>query len=210
MECIGYGARGSPRAYHETVTAASGQRTGRNMVVYHPFQRGRYVFRTILSPEECGRRLLDTMNSYNEPGRGRYVMATAIGERFKATVEPGSLGSSGSGAFMKHFVVEATGSFRPQRDGTVDVTIGFNRVTSVVQIALRLFLISLIALSYWVLIASPIVPLFAVAFGIGIAPFFLLWSLVAFAQGMRQGGKDWRVLYAVMESALGSHQVERA
>ncbi len=174
------------------------------MVVYHPFQRGRYVFRTILSPEECGRRLLDTMNSYNEPGRGRYVMATAIGERFKATVEPGS------GAFMKHFVIEARGAFRPQRDGTVDVTIGFNQVASAVQIVWRLFLISFIALSYWALVASPIIPLYAVAFGIGIAPFFLLWSLVAFAQGMRQGGKDWRVLYAVMETALGSHQVERA
>ncbi len=179
------------------------------MVVWNPFGRARYTFRTIISPEECNRRMIDVTNDYNTPGQGRYVIATVFGERFTAKIEPGSLGSASSGAFMKHLVVEAVGVFRPARDGAVDVTIGFDRATSVGQIVWRLLLVLFIALSVWTLVASPIIPIFAVAFGIAIAPLLLLWSLVALVQGMRQAGKDWSALLHVVEGGLGSHAVER-
>ena len=180
------------------------------MIILNPFKRARYTFRTIMSPEECNRRMIDVTNDYNTPGRGRYVIATVLGERFTARIEPGSLGPAGSGAFMKHFIVEAAGVFRPGRDGTVDVTIGFNRGTSVGQIVWRLLLVLFIAGAVWTLVASPIIPVFGIAFGIVVAPLFLLWSLVAFVQGMRQAGKDWSALLHVVEKGLGSHTVERA
>src|SRR6185312_14243167 len=107
------------------------------MIVLNPFQRRRYTLRTLLSPEEASRRLLDTMNDYNTTARGRFLMATAFGERFSAKIEPGTLGSSGSGVFLKHFVVEANGLFRPTRDGAIDLTIGFRRSTSLGQVLIR-------------------------------------------------------------------------
>ncbi len=180
------------------------------MFVCNPFKRGCYTFRTIMSPEQYNRRILDAMNGYNTPGRGRYVMASALGDRFTAKVEPGSLGSRGSGAFLKHFVVEAVGEYAPARDGTVLVTIGLNRATSTTQVVLRLALIAWIALSVWTLANSPIIPVYGVAAGIGIVPFILLWSLVALVHGLRQAGRDWTALLSVIESALASHSVERA
>jgi hypothetical protein len=177
------------------------------MLVWNPFKRTRYTFRTLLSPEECTRRIVETMNAYNATARGRYLMATAFGERFNATIQPGS---RGSGSFMKHFVVEAVGAFRPTRDGTVDVTIGLQRSTSLVQIVWRLMVVALIALSIWTLVASPIIPVLSVSFGIAILPLLLLWSLVAYAQGMYQAGRDWEALLAFVQAALGSHAVERA
>ena len=171
------------------------------MIICNPFKRARYTFRTILSPEECGRRFLDTADDYNTSTRGRYILATAFGERFTAKIEPGSLGPRGSGNAMKHFVVEAVGVFRPARDGTVDVTIRFQRATSLGQLVWRLLLACFIALSVWTLAVSPIIPVFAVSFGVAIAPLLLLWSLVALAQGLRQAGKDWSALLQFIDSA---------
>ncbi len=150
--------------------------------------------RTILPVEECNRRILEAMNDHNGTAQGRYLMATAFGERFTARIEPGTLGSRGSGNFMKHFVVEAVGVFRPARDGTVDVVIGFERSTSLVQIVIRLALVGIIALALWTIVASPIVPVLSVSFGLAIVPLLLLWSLVAYVQGLRQAGKDWAIL----------------
>lgn len=177
------------------------------MVVLHPFQRRRYTFQTVLSPEECNRRILAAMNDYNGAARGRFLMATAFGERFTARIEPGSLGSSSSGSFMKHFVVEATGTFPAARNGRVDVTIGFQWATSLIQIAWRLLIVVLIAAALWTLTSSPVVPIISVAFGIFILPLFLLWSLIALVQGLVQAGKDWSALQRVVQGALGGHLI---
>src|SRR5579884_3758476 len=179
------------------------------MLIVNPFKRVRYIMRTMLSPEEYARRMFDVMNDYNTGARSRFIMVTAFDERFTVKIEPGSLGPRGSGTFMKHFVVEAAGAFRPSRDGTVDVTIGFRRSLSLFQIIWRLFLVSFIAVSVWTLVASPLIPVLGVSFGVGIAPLFLLWSLIAFIQGMRQAARDWAALFAFIQTALSSHAIER-
>lgn len=178
-------------------------------MIWNPFKRTRYTVRTILSPEQCSRRILDTMNDYNQTARGRFVLATAFGERFSARIEPGSLGSRGSGNFMKHFVVEVAGSFQPALDGTVDVTIGFQRATSLVQLAWRLVVAACIASAVWTLEASPVIPIVATTSGAFFLPLLLLWSLVALVQGMWQAGKDWDNLHRFVQAALGSHAISR-
>lgn len=179
------------------------------MFMWNPFKRARYTMRTMLSPEEYARRMFDTMNDYNTGARNRFIMVTAFEGRFSIRIEPGSLGSRGSGSLMKHFAVEAAGAFRPARDGTVDVTISVRRSLSLFQIVWRLLLAGFIALSVWALVASPIIPVLAVSFGVGIAPLFLLWSLVALVQGMHQAARDWTALLTFVQTALSSHAVER-
>ncbi len=179
------------------------------MIALNPLKRAQYLLWTTLSEEDCRRRVLDTMDRYNRGAKNRSIMATAFGERFTARIERNSLGYANHGNALKDFMVDAVGIYRATGDGAVEVTIGFHRPTSIFQVVWRLMVLGAIAASVWTLVDGPFIPFLGVAVGVGILPLFLLWSLVAFVQGMGQAGRDWSILLDFMQTALGSHTIDR-
>ena len=137
-------------------------------------------------------------------------MATIRGEQFSVSVEPFTIGQRGTGKWMSHFVIAATGRFLPTHDGSVQLTLGFQRGTSALQLGWRvvfyLLEVGVAADALW----GHVVLVLGLSASIILAVFGIPWSLVSYVQGMRQAGKDWTDLLEMVRSSLHSHTVERA
>jgi hypothetical protein len=123
--------------------------------------------------------------------------------------EPGEPGAH-TGRFL--FVIAAEGHFRPTHDGSVQVTIGFQRPVSLTQIIWRLILFVLVGGVIAITLSGRSVVVFPIAAGAAFvaAVTVVPWSCVAYVQGMCQAGRDWRELLEMIRGALNSHTVEPA
>lgn len=178
-------------------------------MLWNPFRRVTYRYRTILPPEECGKHPLAAMSDFNDAARTRYLKATAFGDHFTALIEPLSLGPRGSGRLMSYFVVEALGRYAPARDGSVEVTIGFKRSVSLFQIAWRLLFVAVLVFVAWGTTSVGVISSRGIGVAVILAVVVLPWSALAYVQGMRQAARDWAALTRFVPDALGSHASER-
>jgi hypothetical protein len=180
------------------------------MILINPFKRTKYLLRTTLTNAAAGSSQLKAADSHNQDARGRYLIVTTRDEQFSASVEPASIGQRGTSKRTSHFVIEATGQFLPSHDGTVQVTLAFDRSVSAGQLGWRLvfYLIEAAAAAnfFW----GPIVFVFGTSLAIILAVVGIPRSIVAYFQGMRRAGKDWTEILEVIRSSLYSQSVERA